>query len=654
MCGVAGLIGKELDPEWLRGMMDLAGHRGPDDSGMCFFGGAKTGQSLEIRPEKATSSPGHSVGLGHRRLSILDLSDQGQQPMADSDGRLHISYNGEIYNYLELREELEGAGHRFVSETDTEVLLAAWREWGAGCLDRLNGMFAFLLVDLDKGDFWAVRDRFGIKLLFYWVGAKGTIAFASEIKQFTQLPGWRPHLNGQRVYDFLVWGITDHTEDTCFSNVRQIPPGGCARISLDPTSERATVGKGSFKVEQWYSLNAKTWTDDEPQAYSKFHDLLKESVQLRLRADVPVGSCLSGGLDSSSVVCLVHELLGESGGNRQTTFSAVSDHARVDERKWIHQVGEHVSIKPHKVCPLWQDLFGVLPDLAWHQDEPFGSTSIFAQWQVFKLASENGVKVMLDGQGADELLAGYLGSFVPVRLAELFVKGRWLRMIREGGQFRDGTGIAKSRLMMEVMDLVFPSFVSMAARQRLGYSSLRPPWLDVDRLGAAPRDPLQDSGGRCRSVNELSRSQLTASGLQMLLRFEDRSSMAHSVEARLPFLDYRMVECVLGMPGEYKISDGWTKRLLRESMRGILPEPIRVRRDKIGFETAEEEWATGPLKQEFLKHAKETAGLMGGIVKPQAIKRVESMVDGHEPYGSLPWRLISLGAWLKRHNVALN
>jgi asparagine synthase (glutamine-hydrolysing) len=207
---------------------------------------------------------------------------------------------------------------------------------------------------------------------------------------------------------------------------------------------------------------------------------------------------------------------------------------------------------------------------------------------------------------------------------------------------------------MQILDLLAPPNLAMAARQRLGYASLSPGWLDVNRLRATPMDPLRDAGERSRSVNGLSFSQLTASNLQMLLRYEDRNSMAHSVEARLPFLDYRLVEKVLGMPSEFKISDGWTKRLLREGMRGVLPEAIRVRRDKLGFATAEQEWATGPLKGEFYQGVKETMHIMEGILKPEALQITESMISGRMPFSSLPWRIICFGAWVKRHEVALN
>ena len=245
------------------------------------------------------------MGLGHQRLSFLDLSDAGSQPMVGHSGHLHVSYNGEIYNYRELREELEVVGHEFSTGTDTEVLLAAWAQWGHHCLSRLNGMFAFLLVDLERGEFWAVRDRFGIKPLYYWTSPDGLVAFASEIKQFSRLPGWKAVVNGQRVYDFLNWGITDHTEETCFDRVRQLPPGGRVRLPLG-ASERKEDDAISTRLERWFTLQGNPWEGTEEEAANWFGETLADSVRLRLRSDVQVGSCLSGGLDSSSVVSLVN------------------------------------------------------------------------------------------------------------------------------------------------------------------------------------------------------------------------------------------------------------------------------------------------------------------------------------------------------------
>lgn len=652
MCGIAGLLGAgEVEQGWLQGMLRIAGHRGPDDSGMKLFdreGG--TSGAWRVLEDHATTAVG---GLGHLRLSILDTTAAGHQPMASADGALHIVYNGEVYNYRELRVELKAAGHEFATGTDTEVLLGAWKEWGVACLDKLNGMFAFLLVDLKRGEFWAVRDRFGIKPLFFWKGPDGLLAFASEIKQFASLPGWHAVMNGQRVYDFLNWGITDHTEETCFAGVRQLPPGGRVCLPLD-NREREAVSRNSIPVNRWYTLQARPWEGSKEEANREFQGLLADSVKLRLRSDVPVGSCLSGGLDSTAVACFVREFLDAPSRDLQEVFSVVAEVPRVDESRWIRAAAEHLGISGHEVCPGPAKVFEELPELVWHQDEPFGSTSVLAQWEVFRLASASGVKVMLDGQGADELLAGYQGSFIPARLAELFRCGRWLRMMTEAWQFREGTGISRRRLAMQVLDLLLPRSWAMAARRRTGHASPRPDWLAVEKWGVEPGDPLRALGGRGRSVNELSHSQLTSSSLQMLLRFEDRNSMAHSVEARVPFLDYRLVERVLGMPGEYKIARGWTKRLLRDGLKGILPEPIRQRRDKLGFATPEQEWATGSLKQDFLRHAKDTVVMMNGILRPRLMEQIESMLDKRLAFGPLPWRVVCLGAWIQRHNVALN
>lgn len=644
MCGIAGLIGREDSKKsCLLDMMQRSLHRGPDDSGLRLIG-------RKERKWVTMSEPYDYVvaALGHQRLSILDLSKAGRQPMASADGTIHVVYNGEVYNYNNLGEELAQMGHEFSTGTDTEVVLEAWARWGPDCVHRFNGMFAFLLVDLKRGEFWAVRDRLGIKPLYYWRAPSGLLAFASEIKQFAGLPSWRPVMNGQRAYDFLNWGITDHTEETCFAGVHHVPPGGWVCLPLEG---KVPV---TLPIKRWYTLEPRPWEGPEEEATSEFRRLLADSVKLRLRSDVPVGSCLSGGLDSSAVACLVHEEFKKAPGRGQSVFSAVAEVARVDESEWIRLVTANLKLEGHEVRPRAEQVFEELPRLAWHQDEPFGSTSVLAQGEVFRLAAAKGVKVMLDGQGADELLAGYHGSFVPTRLAELFCAGRWLRMISEWRKFSDGTGLKPGRLGLQILDLLLPGGCAATARGWMGYASPQPGWLDAQKWGIELVDPWRAMGGRARSVNSLSHSQLTASSLQMLLRFEDRSSMAHSVEARVPFLDYRLVERVLGMPGHFKIADGWTKRLLRDGLRYVLPDKIRTRRDKLGFATPEEEWAKGPLKGEFMRHAAETMGMMEGILKPGLMQELERRLAGREPIGSLPWRVVCLGAWMKRHEVKLN
>ena len=381
MCGLYASIA--FAPE--RARIDRVAHRGPDGSGWREF-----------------ASAAGPVALGHRRLAIIDLSEAGLQPMADASGRYHLVLNGEIYNYLELRDELRAKGHQFSSDTDSEVLLAAYREWGEDCLHRFLGMFAFLIWDERDQILFAARDRFGIKPLYVAVNQRG-IAFASEIKQLLGLPGLSGRMNLARVRDFLAAGMSDHTQETLFEGVVQLQPGCCVAIAAG----RAWTGR--IEPKRWYAIPPHgTLRLSEAEAAEQFRSLLTDSVRLHLRSDAPVGSCLSGGLDSSSIVCLMSRMLDAEGrGARVNTVSACYEEKAVDETPFMNAVVAQAGATPHRVFPRPEDVFARASDLTWHQDEPFGSTSIFAQWCVFEEARRAGIKVMLDGQGADEALAGY-------------------------------------------------------------------------------------------------------------------------------------------------------------------------------------------------------------------------------------------------------
>jgi asparagine synthase (glutamine-hydrolysing) len=586
--------------------------------------------------------PGATLGLGHRRLSILDLSTAGHQPMRDAAGECWITYNGEIYNYVELRAELAAAGHAFHTGTDTEVILAAWREWGERCLARFNGMFAFALFDRRTRRLFAARDRFGVKPLYLWSTPTGGLALASEVKQFTAHPHWSARVNGQRAYDFLNWGLSDHTGETLFASVRQLRGGEFLLTSL----EAAT----SASPQRWYELRPAPFEGDFAAAAEQFRARLDDAVRLRLRSDVPVGSCLSGGLDSSTLVCTMRAQLGERAAARQNTFSAGSDVARYDERSFIAHVTAATCAINHATVPSVGGLLAELDAVTWHQDEPFGSTSIYAQWCVFRLAREHGVAVMLDGQGADEALGGYHGYFGP-HLAGLLRHGRWPMFWREAAAARALHGQSLALQAQLVANELLPAAVSDRLRRAAGRTVRAPAHLDLNRLGAAPRSPHPPAVDLRTPIRSLGIAQLTALNLPMLLRYEDRDSMAHGVEARLPFLDYRLVEFCLGLPEEHKIAGGWTKRVLREAMRDRLPEAIRLRRDKLGFATAEEVWMRGPQRETFLQLVDQAVDDAGGILTPAAKLKARRMLAGEEPFGFLVWRFISFGAWLRRFNV---
>jgi asparagine synthase (glutamine-hydrolysing) len=663
MCGIAALFSSDPRPlgDLIQSMATRVRHRGPDGEGFAIFsarsftttsfGGVDTpvgtyNARIAYAPKQEAKPISDAIAaLGHRRLSIIDLSPAGHQPMCTADRHYWIVYNGEIYNYVELRRELELLGHSFGSHSDTEVILSAYRQWGEQCLARFNGMFAFVLIDRMQRRVFAARDRFGVKPLYYWVSPAGLVAFASEIKQFTGLPGWRPIVNGPRAYDFLNWGLFDHTSETLFSSVKQLRGGEYVSCSIEELLKGVVVNR-------WYNLTPADSPSSAEEAAAGLRSLLEDSVRLRLRADVPVGSCLSGGLDSSSIVCLANQLLRQvNAGAFQKTFSARSTDLRVDEGAFIDSVVGSTGVANSQVYPPLSGLFEVLPLITWHQDEPFGSTSIYAQWHVFRLAAEHNVKVMLDGQGADEQLAGY-HVFYTARFGSLLRTLRLGRLASEMADVRRVHTMGAKQLLAYAASTLLPEGIKQSMRRLTGRSAVKPlEWLDMHRLGAVPADPFLALGAKESSVRELSLSQLLYTSLPMLLHWEDRDSMAHAVESRVPFLDYRLVEFVLGLPDDLKIAGATTKLVLREAMRGILPEKIRMRTDKIGFATAEEAWMRRESPDAFRAALRDAMETSDGVLSPKALDFLDGVIEGRRAFSFVPWRMISFGAWMKRFNV---
>ena len=652
MCGIATLI-EPSAPAWLaatvRAMTRAVRHRGPDGEGLLFINPAAGTSAIVLTEDtpagingEAEAPAGSTLGLGHRRLAILDRSSAGFQPMRDSSGGCAITYNGEIYNYVELRADLARLGYTFRSGTDTEVILAAWRHWGEACLARFNGMFAFVLYDRRSRRIFAARDRFGVKPLYYWPTPTGGIALASEIKQFTFHPRWKARLNGQSAYDFLNWGLSDHTGETSFAGVRQLRGGEYLSAPMEDLARA--------QPQRWYEVQPTPFVGNFDEACGRFRELLDDSVRLRLRSDVPVGSCLSGGLDSSAIVCTLQAQLGSAAASQQSTFSAYSDVARFDERSYIEEVTAATGASPHGIVPSPKTLLEELDRIAWHQDEPFGSTSIFAQWCVFRLARENRVTVMLDGQGADEALGGYHGYFGP-RLAGLLRRGHLATCWREAAAIRSLHGQTWQLQAQLIANECLGGRAADLLRLLAGRTVDVPDALNLPLLGAKPGSPHLGSVNLREPLRSLGRAQLTRLTVPMLLRFEDRDSMAHGVEARLPFLDYRLVEFCLGLPECYKMADGWTKRVLRESMRDRLPERVRTRRDKLGFATAEEVWMRGAHRLPFQHLLDQAVDAAGGILTPAARTKATRILAGDEPFSFLPWRIISFGTWLRQFNV---
>jgi asparagine synthase (glutamine-hydrolysing) len=553
MCGIAGLVNKDgrpVDERELVGMCDVIRHRGPDDGGTFIEG---------------------SVGLGSRRLAIIDLSPAGHMPMASADGGLVIVYNGEIYNHIELRAELEAAGHRFRSGTDTEVILASYAQWGEDCLSRFNGMWGFALLDRARSKIFCARDRFGVKPFNYFDSPR-RFGFGSEIKQLLPMVGART-ADRALILDYLLTSATDYDQErSYFSEVRKLPAGHCLTYDL-----RA----GSFSIRRWY-VPAKVDLSGAglPEIKAEFERRFTRSVALRLRSDVVVGTCLSGGLDSSVISAFASEMHRARGG--KTSFKAVtaiSVDPATDESAYAKAVVDRCGLDWVRTRPDHEQFVASLVDVMVAQEEPFPTPSMILQYFVMKAAREAGITVLLDGQGGDELLLGY-----PIH------RGQHLRSImRTRGPIAAAFELARLHRAGTVPIRTLLKYVvgSTSASARARFYSRRHRHL---RQGGRIPGSLSWMQDGMPGMEDMQHLDVFRNVLPQLLRFEDRNSMAWSVESRLPFLDFNVAELCLSMPVEAKLGNGWSKFVLRQVAADHLPAEVAWRRSKFGFEAPDNDW----------------------------------------------------------------
>jgi asparagine synthase (glutamine-hydrolysing) len=638
MCGIAGLVLQSFgraDGKLIASLSDDLWHRGPDDSGVLAVRGKQVSLYREL-PEEFLAN----AVLLHRRLSIIDLSDGGWQPMGSPDGRFYVVFNGEIYNYLELRAELSARGHRFRSGSDTEVLLAAYSEWGREALIRLRGMFAFTILDVDLQKLFIARDFFGIKPLYYANWRDGFV-FASEIPPILRLPGVNRNVNPQRLYDYLRFGLTDYGNETLFENVKQLPPAHYLEVSLE------TLGLSGPECYWQVDLNQRI---DLPfdAAVSRLRDLFLESVSLHLRSDVPVGAALSGGIDSSAIVASMRHI---NAALPIHAFSFIADDPVMNEERWVDAIGASANLVVHKVKPRPGQLADELEDLIAVQGECFSSASVYAQRRVFQEARDAGIKVMLDGQGADEILGGY-ETYLAARLVSLLRAGKFAesaRFVRNASKLR---GLAGWRLWLRAPDFFMPPTLQRPVRRWMN-QELIPAWLNAQWFS--------DRKVKVRSLNYKSGNNvlkqtlhqtLTETNLPALLRYEDRNSMAFSIESRVPFLTPALVNFVLALPEDYIIStDGTTKAIFRQAMRGIVPDVILDRNDKIGFAAPDKQWLLtlrAPVERLL---ASETAMQISAINLKEIQRQWNDVVAGRNPFNLRVWRWINLILWVQKFAV---
>jgi asparagine synthase (glutamine-hydrolysing) len=595
VCGITGLIslGPPLSPTSIRTMTHALRHRGPDDEGYIAVDTlaepagvvALRGPDSAIKGEPLLEyfAGRANLYLGHRRLAILDLSTAGHQPMRYGD-HLWIVYNGEIYNYVELRKDLRDAGYEFKTGTDTEVILAAYDRWGEACVTHFNGDWAFCILDTQRHILFLSRDRYGIKPLYFF-RSNGHLAFASEIKAILSLPFVPRSLNREKAFHYHVLFCKDHTEETLFDDIYQLMPGQC--MSLD-------IRSGETRKWWYYTLSScpelGEYDQHKATTYaSDVRDLLFDAVRLRLRADVPIGTCLSGGLDSSAVVAIMAKILGkEVSVQVQNTFTASFPGQLIDESHFARLVADRSGAISHFIYPSQEGYWRTLPAILYHQDEPFGGPSVYSQWEVMREASKH-VKVVLDGQGGDEVFAGYRDYRVSY-LAQLLEKRRMFSLITELWCVAKHAGSLR-KASAELKPLPFFVLGNLWKQRiyRLRYH--RQVRLVKQTFGFDGLPGLEHIDRKFKSdLNELLLYYMTEYSLPYLLRGEDRNSMAHSIEARVPFTDHRIVDYVFSLPAVYKIRHGWTKWLLRLAVKDLLPPEIVWRKDKLGFATPQ--WAS--------------------------------------------------------------
>jgi asparagine synthase (glutamine-hydrolysing) len=631
MCGIAVLLARPGSPireDLIAGFDRELAHRGPDAAGLARFG-------RDGAPRQADCE----VALVHRRLSIIDLDARANQPMTSMDGRHVLIFNGEIYNYLELRAELERAGHVFRTESDSEVLLTAFAAWGEKALGRFTGMFAFIILDRDRRDLFFARDPFGIKPLFWALGAD-TFAAASEIGPLLKLSGIGRGADIQRVALYLSTGQTDAGEGTMFAGIRSLPAGCFARVALDKPAALVPSRYWRPRIEP----------RDRPleQSAGELREAFLQSMRLHLRSDVPVGAALSGGIDSSAIVCCARAVGGQQISIQ--SFSFVAAGSEVDESPYIEVAAQACGATSARVVIQPDEIAADIDRLVKVQGEPFGSLSIYAQYRVMQLAAQSGIKVMLDGQGADELFAGYRPYFAR-RLSELLGRFDLAGAARFVAAMRRLPG-ADRVLLAQAFEPAVPDVLRTWLRQMVG-RPLAPAWLDAEWFGA--RDvPLGAPALTARGhfLHDALLQSLSETVLPALLRYEDRNSMAFSIESRVPFLTTALADLAYSLPSGHLIDGQATsKAVLRAALRGIVPDAILDRRDKIGFATPDALWAK-PLLPWFLRILQsDRARAMPWLKADVALKMLRGRVASEAGLGADLWRLVNVMRWIEAFDV---
>jgi asparagine synthase (glutamine-hydrolysing) len=564
MCGIFGtLSNNEINKRKLIEVSKILSHRGPDDEGYLLasttekscqsYKGDISPQSIVI-PHISSAEGNYNLALLHRRLSIIDLSDLGHQPMNYAN-HYWITLNGEIYNYLEIKEELKKNGYRFNSNSDTEVVLAAYLKWGTQCVERFNGMWAFALWDKENDLLFLSRDRFGVKPLYYSF-IEDAFIFCSEIKGILAYKDKLPDINKDQILNFALFGevrMGIFNEETVFKNVKQLLPG-----------HNLILKNGKVQIDQYWTIHQKESKLSFTESLIEFKRLFQQSLKYRMRSDVEVGACLSGGIDSSSIVSNATFYFGK----QFHTFSAIWPDESCNESFFMQKVNEKWNCIPHFIQPSIESVLDVVDQEIYYQEIPLPGSSLIAQWFVMQKAQEKDIKVLLDGQGADEVLSGYPRYIIPY-INELIFHLKWHELVINYKDLKvHGYGL--KRILGIQKNKIFGKGV---------------PILPIRQEYMVKNSKIFRQYYQYNYLPDYLMNEVQNTCLPTLLHYEDRNSMAHSVEARVPFLDYQLAEFCLNIPTQHKIKGALTKVILREAMKEVLPVEVYRRRDKIGFST---------------------------------------------------------------------
>lgn len=612
MCGIAGIISPHSDDiniQKLKGMADSLVHRGPDGEGFWI-------------------SPKQTAGLAHRRLAIIDLSVAASQPMHYLD-KYSIVHNGEIYNHAELRKELQKAGYHFSTTSDTEVILAAFDFYKEKCLQYFDGMFAFAIWDEVEQTLFAARDRFGEKP-FYYFKETDRFIFGSEMKAIWAT-GVAKKIENKMILNYLALGIVQHSSDksqTFYSSILSLPPAHYLYLQ-----------RGQLKIQKYWNLDKQLEIKiSEKEAIEKIDHLLSVSVSRRLRSDVPIGISLSGGLDSSTILYYINQHK-----KKIKTFSAVFPGFEKDESRFINAVSTAFETENKKITSTAVELINDFEKLMYHHEEPFTSSSVYAQYRVFQLAKENGVKVLIDGQGADEVFAGY-PRYIHWYLQEMVNRYRFSASAEELRKFRKNNINLKWGIN-NILASYLPSHVAIALEKRSFNQIMHQPDLS--------RNILSNIKGRewegihkpiITKLNDILYFDVMEMGLEELLRFADRNSMAHGCETRMPFLNHELVSFVFSILSRYKINNGFTKSILRKMMDTRLPKEIVWRTEKVAFEPPQKMWMETNLMKDYLHEAKRKL-VYNDILKPEALQRKHKALHAHDA-NNYDWRYLCVAGMM--------